>query len=133
MQKQTSLVAKQIRYQEWINHIQACQSRPKGMTVQQWCDENGVTRDNYYYHLTAVRKACLDQLPSVEVEKVEKVEKTKSTKQCVVPVAVNDLPNELSATNTTVDLEVNGITIHVNESTSTDLLKKVLQVAAYVE
>lgn len=42
MHKQTSLVAKQVRLQEWVSHIQACQSRPKGMTIQQWCDQNGI-------------------------------------------------------------------------------------------
>ncbi|MCI8793124.1 MAG: IS66 family insertion sequence element accessory protein TnpB [Eubacterium sp.] len=129
MHKQTSLVAKRIRLQEWASHIQACQSRPKGITVQQWCDQNGITRDNYYYHLSAVRKACLDQLP---VEKIEKLEKHESAKHSVVPVSIMDLPNEIPSTST-IDLEVNGIIIHVTDSASTELLKKVLQVTAYVE
>ena len=80
MSKTTSLVAKQCRLKEWTAQIHECKQRPKGMTVGQWCNQNGVTRDNYYYHLTAVRKACLDMLPVAKVEKIEKVE------QSIVPV-----------------------------------------------
>ena len=130
MSKTTSLVAKQCRLKEWTSQIQECKQRPKGMTVEQWCDQNGVTRDNYYYHLTAVRKACLDNLL---VEKTKHVEKIEKVEQSIVPV--NFAQEETSENNlaSMIELEINGITIKVNESTSTKLLRMVLQVSIGVK
>lgn len=40
MATQTSLVAQQIRLQQWAEQIRDCQSRPKGMDVETWCARN---------------------------------------------------------------------------------------------
>ena len=73
MSSQTSLIARNVRLQEWADMIHECNNRPDDMTVTQWCSEHGISKCNYYYRLAAVRKACLDKL-SLEV------------KQAVVPV-----------------------------------------------
>ena len=62
MATQTSLVAQQVRLQQWAEQIRDCQSRPKRMDVETWCAQNNLTKANYYYRLKRVRKACLDQL-----------------------------------------------------------------------
>lgn len=72
MSSQTSLIARNVRLQEWADMIYECNNRPYDMTVTQWCSEHGISKCNYY-RLAAVRKACLDKL-SPEV------------KQAVVPV-----------------------------------------------
>ena len=74
MSSQTSLIARNVRLQEWADMIHECNNRPYDMTVTQWCSEHGISKCNYYYRLAAVRKACLDKL-SPEV------------KQAVVPCA----------------------------------------------
>ncbi len=56
---QTSLVAEQIRLQQWAEQIKDCQSRPAGMDVRTWCEQNGITKANYYYRLRRVREECL--------------------------------------------------------------------------
>ena len=73
MSSQTSLIARNVRLQEWADMIHECNNRPDDMTVTQWYSEHGISKCNYYYRLAAVRKACLDKL-SLEV------------KQAVVPV-----------------------------------------------
>ena len=40
MATQTSLVAQQVRLQQWAEQIRDCQSRPKGMDVETWCARN---------------------------------------------------------------------------------------------
>ena len=60
MSSQTSLVAEQVRLQQWAAQIQECQSRPADMKVETWCSEHGITKANYYYRLRRVRKACLE-------------------------------------------------------------------------
>ena len=116
-----SKVAKQLRLQNWASQIHECCNRPKGMTVAQWCEIQGITKSDYYYRYKTVRSACLELVPVAPAE------------QSVIPVQVEKLKEETSPADACVDLEVNGIIIHVTESTSEQLLKKVLQVTAYVK
>ena len=60
MNSQTSLVAEQVRLQQWAAQIQECKNRPADMNVETWCSEHGITKTNYYYRLRRVRKACLE-------------------------------------------------------------------------
>ena len=62
MATQTSLVAQQVRLQQWAEQIRDCQSRPKGMDVETWCAQNNLTKANYYYRLRRVREVCLKQV-----------------------------------------------------------------------
>ena len=41
--------------------IHDCQNRPIGMSVGEWCEAHSITKANYYYRMTEVRKACLEQ------------------------------------------------------------------------
>ena len=56
MSSQTSLVAEQVRLQQWAAQIQDCKNRPADMKVETWCSEHGITKANYYYRLKRVRK-----------------------------------------------------------------------------
>ena len=58
MKSQTSLVASQVRLQHWAEQIKDCQNRPEDMDVKTWCDQNGLTKANYYYRVRKVREAC---------------------------------------------------------------------------
>ena len=66
MAEQTSLVAQQVRLMHWAEQIRECQNRPKGMDVSTWCEQNNITKANYYYRLKRVRQMYLDQLPEAE-------------------------------------------------------------------
>ena len=59
MSSQTSLVAEQVRLQQWAEQIRECKNRPADMKVETWCSQHGITKANYYYRLKRVRKACL--------------------------------------------------------------------------
>ena len=59
MTTQTSLMAEQVRLQEWAEQVRDCENRPRGMNVETWCDQNNITKANYYYRLRRVRKACV--------------------------------------------------------------------------
>lgn len=77
MKAQTSLVAQQTRLNQWAQQIQECNNRPQGMTVDDWCLENGITRANYYWRFRKVREALLsvaDSTPTfVELKEPEPV------------------------------------------------------------
>ena len=60
MKSQTSLVAQQTRLNLWAEQIKDCNNRPHGMTVDDWCQSQGITRANYYWRLRKVREAVLE-------------------------------------------------------------------------
>lgn len=68
MKSQTSQVARSCRIREWAVMVQECRKRPSGMSVDEWCQANNITKANYYYRFAQVRKACLDSIPSDAVE-----------------------------------------------------------------
>lgn len=51
---QISLVKADVRKNQWVEIIQACQS--SGMTVKSWCAENGINIKSYYYRLRKMRE-----------------------------------------------------------------------------
>lgn len=71
MKSQTSLVASQVRLQHWAEQIKDCQNRPEDMDVKTWCDQNGLTKANYYYRVRKVREACLSVCEDPGVSFVE--------------------------------------------------------------
>lgn len=48
MSSKTSLVAQQVRLQQWAAQIKDCQNRPTDMDVATWCEQHGITKTNYY-------------------------------------------------------------------------------------
>lgn len=64
MKSQTALVARNCRLNEWAKMVHECKNRPAGMSVDEWCELNSITKANYYYRMKQVRVACLDALPS---------------------------------------------------------------------
>ena len=53
----------EIRLREWSEQIERQQS--SGMSVEQWCVENGIKPKTYYYRLRKVRKQCAAVPPSI--------------------------------------------------------------------
>ena len=121
----TTMVATQFRIQEWAAQIKACQERPEGMSVAEWCSNNGITKANYYYRLRCARKACLESLPQEITPQVVKV-----------PPAMlhSDPAHEKTAVHSDgLEIFLKGFSIRVTESTSMYLLSQVLGVIRHVE
>ena len=54
-------IRNEVKYRQWSEMIQSrCAS---GMTVVDWCAENGINPKTYYYRLKCLRKAVSDQYP----------------------------------------------------------------------
>lgn len=48
-----------VRLREWGQMVKLCQE--SGLTVTEWCAQNGIKPACYYYRLAQVRKALLNQ------------------------------------------------------------------------
>ena len=62
-----AIVKKQVMEAEWVERIRHCSE--SGLTVSEWCRENGINLKTYYYHLRKLRKEICEQIP-VPVMKV---------------------------------------------------------------
>ena len=56
-------VKQELRLREWSEQIERQQS--SGMSVEQWCIENGIKPKTYYYRLRRVREQCVVAQPSI--------------------------------------------------------------------
>lgn len=59
MSTEIQAVKEEVRIRNWEAEVEACSA--SGLTVQQWCLENGISRKTYYYHLRKVREAMLSE------------------------------------------------------------------------
>ena len=129
MKSQSSIVARNYRLQEWANMIQECNNRPVGMSVNEWCENNSITKANYYYRLTQVRKACLDTFVN------------DATEQAVVPIPVQVMSSETYPIHeelnredgSYVEVSFHGCTLRINENTSSALITKIFGALTHVE
>ena len=127
MKTQTAMVARNYRLQQWAEMVRDCNNRPTDMSVAEWCQNNSITKANYYYRMTQVRKACLDAMPTEVVE------------PAIVPVPLELMspksaePSTYASDNSFIELSSHGVTLRVTPDTSDALLSKVLGVLAHVE
>lgn len=63
MSKEIMPLKKQVRLE---NRAAEVESRTaSGLTVQQWCRENGMSPKTYYYHLRRVRESIIESEPAI--------------------------------------------------------------------
>lgn len=121
MKTNAAKVARQYRIQQWADQIRDCNNRPKESSVKDWCDEHNITTANYYYRLKEVRKACLATLPA------------EQEMQQVIPISTELASMPVSDEPSFLEIVTDNVTIRVNQDTSPELLRMVLQVTANVE
>ena len=124
MNSATTAAAVQCRLKEWAAQIRECQNRPAGMSVVDWCASHGITKADYYYRLRRVRQVCLENLPP------------ETPAQQIVPVNTCILQQKTqsgSGIQQGLSVSVNGLSIHVTESTPMPLLAEVLKVVRNAE
>ena len=95
-----AVVKQKVRLQEWSVQIETQQA--SGLTVQQWCRENGINPKTYYYRLKKVREQYIDSAPAI-------------------------VPLNVSQQNTDIRIEKNGLQISLPANISPDTLLALVQ------
>lgn len=54
------LVKDEVKYATWAAQIEDCQN--SGLSIQQWCTQNGISKKTYYYRLRRVRERTCSQI-----------------------------------------------------------------------
>ena len=63
MSKEIMAVKEQVRLENWAAEVESCAA--SGLTVRQWCNENGMSPKTYYYHLRKVRESVIESAPEI--------------------------------------------------------------------
>lgn len=124
MKSQTSLIASQVRLQNWAEQIKNCQNRPEDMDVKTWCSQNGLTKSNYYYRVRRVREACLSVCEDAGVSFVKLERPTAS---------VTDANEPASPSAGAVIKGKNGLSIELYDAASQELIQKILGACVYAQ
>lgn len=111
----TQLVAKEVKLSQWNALVQDCLS--SGMKVKDWCQQNNINKDAYYYWLRKIREAACE---SIETRFVRVPE------QCIAPSFHSNFSTELTIT-------VGSVTINVNSSTPQNLIETTIRAVSNVE
>ena len=104
-------VKKKIKLHEWEQQIEEQKSR--GLSVHEWCIQNGINLKTYYYHLRRVREEILKQ------SRNENKQVQNDTVRAVVPIL--SVPASENIT-----IEKNGLHISLPSDIAADTLLAVV-------
>ena len=128
MSSGTTLIAKQVRYQQWAEDIRACNDRPKGMTVDEWCKTQGIKPNTYYWRHAAVRRFCIESI-SPPAESPEQAACAPINFVEINPPAPQNLDNH----TTPVTIRIGNATVEISETVSDAFLLRVMEAAKHAE
>jgi len=111
-----------IRRQNWLNIVNACQNRPEGINAHQWLADNGIKEKAYYYWLRKFRREAANenQLSVVNTSsEVSFVEMPLST--------LNMNGSAVVSTSSVATIIKNGMTVEISNSISEQLLSVLIR------
>ena len=91
-----------IQMRNWENMIIDRQS--SGLTVEQWCARENISKSVYYYHLRKVRQSYCEQ----------------------IPVAVANLSETITPADASVRISSGKIKVEINGTISGDMLSAII-------
>ena len=115
----TRLATTNIRIKQWTTVFKA--KAESGLTVDEYCDQNGISRNAYYYWLRKAKAAALEHTPTAFVEleapETEMHSGTKISESSFTPQ---------------ITIEKKGCVIGVGAGISKELLTLVLEAVDHV-
>lgn len=122
MKSKESLIAAQVRLNQWTQEVQGCMNRPKDMTVDEWCAQHNIKKANYYWRLKRVRQACLEQVETSAENFVELPTPIQHTMSFAsLPITTNDNSCTVAVLRTS-----SGISIELKECASAEFVKNLM-------
>lgn len=116
---------RKINIQQWTGIIQA--RIKSGLNVKEYCKQNNLSKDAYFYWQHVIRQEALTQSMSNSSNIVE----------INLPAEAHPTADRYDAVScqqsSWLDLSVSGMTLHITEETSSDLLARTLGVIRHVE
>ena len=122
-------IKRKMLLREWASQIKAREE--SGMTVKQWCAENGPSLKTYYYRLKRVREELLESLSSDSSHQLSVVaDKCVSQPEQQVyspPFAALPIPQSKGAA---ITVWVSGYAIDIHNGADESLVEQTLRVVS---
>lgn len=95
--KEIAIVKKEIKLRQWTEMVKC--RKESGMTVSEWCKENGINLKTYYYRLKRVRQAVCGEIEHHDIVPVEPVCECDEDKRIrlMVDDIIVDVPDSFNA------------------------------------
>lgn len=120
MRSKSATLTKQLRYQRWAEEIKACESRPVGMSVAQWCRDNNIKEATYYTHLHKVKECVLDSIPENSKQELSLRPETN-------PTFVELSMPQFSSNQPIVTISCGKATVEITETISDEFLIRIMR------
>ena len=125
----TQLVAAQMRHRSWMEDY--ARQQESGLTVRQWCRENGILPKTFYYRLRVLREeAC--SLMNLEPNKAE-VKAAPEFVRVDLPKTVGvrvDLPKTVGVSSG-IRIKLDSAEISISPDASNEHVRMVLEAIAH--
>lgn len=107
----------QYRVQQWKETIKNC--RTSGLTIDCWCEQNGVSRNTYYYRLRKIRTSYAASL-----------EATDKQVQFMPIKLQEELIKETSLVDDEAPVKIiySGLTIEIHNNATSHLIEQLMKV-----
>lgn len=115
----TRLATTNIRIQQWTAVFKA--KAKSGLTVDEYCEQNGISRNAYYYWLRRTRNAALEHTQTTFVELNVPTDEAALQPSSMVHSFIPQLT-----------IEKNGFVISLNSRTPKELLILALEAVSHV-
>jgi hypothetical protein len=105
----TRELASEYRMAQWGERLR--EQKASGQNIRQWCEENGIGRQRYFYWQRKLRKAASEQLPSIPTGDVSAAElcMTPSFARVRMTSVSAPIPIQHGPISGQVQIEVNGV------------------------
>lgn len=113
-----TVASHEARLSLWLERIRACKS--SGLSVKEWCKQNGLTDKNYYYWMRKIKREAFEALQEqTSVQEVPFEKKTVFSKVSL-PVSYTE------PTGTAAVLHLNGMCIEIQNGASANTIHALL-------
>ena len=119
----------QVHLQEWA--IKFADQKASGLTVRQWCEQNHLSFHTYNYWKHLLKEEVVDQvLPDIVPIPVSAVPEHQSSLEATEVRSIRS-NCAIRANHSFVVLNINGISIEINDSVSVEFLSKLFKAVHY--
>lgn len=109
-------LSQEVKMQQWANLIKTC--RESELSVKEWCKQNNIAEQTYYYWLKKIREKLVEQTP-IQADNPE-------TKTTFIPIEFNSVAIEKKKTSKII-INKDDIHIEVPETINEDLMMNIVR------
>lgn len=122
-----------FQIKKWKCLINECQN--SGKKIKVWCEENNISKHQYYYWLNKIRSDCYDeavrQLPEVESVNTSHMPAQQQPFVELCPEIVSKVPKSVDVGNPVAAIQHGNMRIEIMSNASAAFIRQLLEAVRY--